>query len=859
MTVTLDRAYDTFVRGCDLPTWAACLDEYACAFGDSGAAPGARPVDLRRALGIASYVAWLASREGHTQALARAQGQRRALEARARAEPPADARERVLIAAIGAAARGYPATARRMVDALGGPLPVEIDVLTAPARGAAKAARLRPHVQGAAGTPFLPALCLYADALLGLGYPSDAAALAARHRGAGNCAPWIDLQGQLLELAGDWPQARETYGRSTWTMHAYRAAVCGLILGEPVERLAVLGAEQADRFRAGMASFGGEADRAAIVRSESFVRTCRWNAFDNWLVRFELGRLGFQRRRHAEAERHLAAAARAAPSAYRWPILSLRFTNLTWLGDEFELDLAPETLEAGHAALQEAPAGSGVSIRTWLADQGGECGLLAPVLAGDDLYEAGVAHSQRGSSPEALAAWGACVADDHVPRAHFELLKTFAAAGFHKTACRFSEAVEREAEDGFFDLWELADALAATHSGEGPLAEALARVQARLQTLVQADFQHAARAFQHFLRLRQPEPAARMLAMAERLAEGPEEHLRLAITRRKAGGGEADPAALQALRRAEEQSTDRLERLLIAREFASQGQLPEARSLLAAEGVLAGAQDLTPIEHLLAIEVARACGLGDAERLAIEQAAVSMLQRDAGAGRFLRFGQRFADRLGRLLQRTLVLQQAREGDPDAGDTEVSAWSSFVKQVKGTTRDDEVLHLLQQKVGSLGAAPSIPEALAFWVLHRDRLDTLVRAIRRRRPAVADDRVPLAYDVTPARPRAQRLARLWRRALLAGGEASEVRDFLREEDDLTLDWLARRRQDTLEPAQQARQYAAEGARLLDAMRAAAQRGEPWPAFLDVAAAFADDTRELAQGLVERTDLALQETTV
>jgi hypothetical protein len=117
--------------------------------------------------------------------------------------------------------------------------------------------------------------------------------------------------------------------------------------------------------------------------------------------------------------------------------------------------------------------------------------------------------------------------------------------------------------------------------------------------------------------------------------------------------------------------------------------------------------------------------------------------------------------------------------------------------------------------------------------------------------------LAYDVTPARPRAQRLARLWRRALLAGGEASEVRDFLREEENLALDWLARRRQDTLVPAQQARQYAAEGARLLDAMRAAAQRDEPWPAFLDVAAAFADDTRELAQGLVERTDVALQET--
>ncbi|HEV7266745.1 MAG TPA: hypothetical protein VGN83_17760 [Falsiroseomonas sp.] len=854
MTASLDRAYDAFLNSCDLATWSACLEEYAGA-GVAGT-PAPRPQDLRRALTLATYVAWLARCEADAAAGARAESHRQALEARVQAEPAADPHEAVLIAAVGAAARGYRATARRMVDALAEPLPVELAVLTAPSRRALKAGRLRPYVLSAGATPFMPAVCLYGDALLELGYLGDAAAVAARHRGATPCAPWIDLQGQLHELAADWRRAREAYAASPWALHGYRAMVCGLILGEPVEHLAGWPAEQAARFCTGMDDFGGEADRAAIVRSESFVRACRWNGFDNWLVRFELGRLGFQRRRHAEAERHLAAATRTAPPAYRSPILSLRFTNLTWLGDEFELDLTPEALEAGHAALQQMPADRSAFIRTWLSGQGGERGLLGPVLEGSDRYHAGIAHAQQGNTPAAAAAWSACLAESHVPRAHFELLKAFAAAGFGQTASRFAEAVEREAEDGFFDLWELADALAACSAGDGPLGAILARVQARLQMLVQADFQHAIRAFQHFHRQAQPEPAARMLTQAERLAEGPEELLRLAIARRRAAGGEMDAAALQALRRAEPQSSDRLERLLIAREFAHQGQLTEARSLLAGEGVLAGAQDLTPAEHLLAIDVAGRCSVGDAASQAIAQAAVATLRRDADAGRFLRFGQRFADRLDRLLDRSLAMPELQDAAAQAAEGEASSWSAFVAQVERTAQDDQVLRLLQSKVGSLGAAPSIPEALEIWRLHHERLDALVRAIRRRRPVVPDDRVPLACDDTPTRPRAQRLARLWRRTLLAGDDASEVRAFFEEEAHLTQDWLARRRRETLEPAAQAGQYAAECARLLYAMEATARRAEPWPAFLEIAAAFAADTRDLAQGLVDRAGDALPE---
>ncbi|HME91736.1 MAG TPA: hypothetical protein VKE49_09950, partial [Myxococcaceae bacterium] len=688
------------------------------------------------------------------------------------------------------------------------------------------------------GPTFVPALYFYGASLLDLGYQSDAAAVVERHRGASESSPMIDLRGQLLELAEAWQDAREAYDRSSWARHFYRREVCDLILGEPVDRLANLPEDHVKKFTAGMLDFSGETDRAGVVRSASFVRACRWSGFDNWLVHFELGRLGFQRRRHAEAERHLAAAARTAPEPYHFPILSLRFTNLTWLGGELDLNLTPETLEAAHAALQ-APATEDerAHIRTWVGRATDEGGVLDPVFVCNIDYEIGLAHSLRGSVPDAVASWCSCISAAYTPRAFFELLKVFASWGFQKTASRFAEIVALESEDNFFDMWELAEALAgavarqpSTYLSTGPLTDQLARVERRLEELVESDFQDIIRAFYHFLNQRRLEPASRMLLRAEKLAEGPEEKLCLAIARRRAAVGEWDLRSLEALRRAELQSDDRLERLLIAREFALLGQLPRARAILAEEGVLSKAFDLTPIEYVLALGIAESSVIGEAEREILEQAAVATLHRDIDAGHFPHFGGRFLERLGVSLKRQLENPFRVKEEPT--DSEASPWRTLLSELKrlqGEQRVEQELRLLAEKLEALAAAPSPFSRFALWGLHRDRLNIFIRTIDQLRPTVADDQIPLARDLALVRPRAQSLDHIWSQYLLttkpseAEHSLDEIRDFLEEERRLTERWDQLRRAETREPLSYAQRYAKRCAVLLDDIRTESQRAD------------------------------------
>ena len=129
-----------------------------------------------------------------------------------------------------------------------------------------------------------------------------------------------------------------------------------------------------------MLDFSAETDRAGVLRSASFVRACRSQSFDNWLVHFELGRLGFQRRRHTEAEKYLAIAERTATAPFRFPIQSLRFSNFTWLGETIDIDMNPEAIEVGKAALKApGPEEHQLHIRTWLGQLGCYAGLLDPV------------------------------------------------------------------------------------------------------------------------------------------------------------------------------------------------------------------------------------------------------------------------------------------------------------------------------------------------------------------------------------------------------------------------------------------------------------------------------------------------
>jgi hypothetical protein len=858
-----DQAYEAFLSSSGLEIWTTSLGAYRELFEGDEDVREAGPVDIRCALTIAFYVAWLSMRCGEDGRRDCAMAYVHSLSARLARVPPFGGREGTLIEAVIAAAKGYQAAARRLMKEIEAP-PVEIALLAVPAQAMPRAAGLKPFILDGSGHRFVPALYFYGSALLDLGYQSSAHELLKRHRELAESSLVIDLRGQLLELAGEWSEARDKYDNSEWASHFYRCSVCDLILGGSVDRLAQWPPETVKKFTAGMADFSGETDRAGVLRSASFVRACRWTGFDNWLVLFELGRLGFQRRHHTEAERYLAAAVHAAPEPFRFPIHSLRFANLTWLRSATDADTNPEALEAGYAALLEpAREDQRAQIRTWIGRFPGESEVLDPVPMSDDDYEIGNAHQIRGSVPEAVARWCACIARSNTPRAFHQLLRTFASFGFERTASRLAETVALEFEDSFFELWELADTIAgvleeqpASRVGGGFLNDQLVKVEARLEELVGSEFQNAVRAFDHFLKRHRLGPARSMLARAERLAEGSEELLLLAIARRRAAAGGWDPRALDALHLAQRQSKDRFERLLIARELVAFGDHTNARTILNEEEVFSGKKDMAPIEYVLALQCAKLCARDEEQKL-LDAAATESLKRDVAAGRFLRYGKRFLDRLNEYLAGGL-LEIALPARPDAPEVQTSDWHEMMTALERFRLDrqgEPELRLLNEKVTDLSGADSPWSRFALWGLHLDRFDAHLQVIDRLRPPVGEDETPMARDLSFVRSRAQQVAQLWRAHLLAtepshaDRQLDDIRVFLEEEKALTGQWDRLRNVEAEEPTRYALGYAEQGASLLAHISSDEGGALLWPPFLDLQRAVVEDAQVLATRLQER----------
>jgi hypothetical protein len=860
----LDRAYAAFLGSSDLATWTASLAAFGPLLDGTVALDAARPLDLRRALTLGIYVGWHAMRCDAQAERAAAMRGVDDLAARLAARPPIAGPEGTLIDAVIAAAKGYQATARQRVAGLGAALPVELALLVTPQHARAKAASLKPYVVDGAGPTFLPAVYFYGSALLDLGYLSTARALHAAHAGAGASALMTDLDGQLLELEGSWGKARDAYHGSPWVSHAYRHAVCELILGAPIERIAAAAPADAARFAAGMQDFSGETDRAGVLRSESFIRAFRWSGFDNWLVQFELGRVSFQRRRHSAAERHLAAAVTTAPEPFRFAIQSLRFTNLTWLGTSTDTDMRPETIEVGVAALRE-PAGEDQRgpIRLWLGELDKASPVLEPVIEHGTPYLRGQVHKLRGDTPAAIAAWCDALADRYEARACHELIRVFTSYGFEQTAARITATVALESEHNFFDLWELATEVAAVIKDFVPdripgdrLAAELAGVERQLEAVVEAEFQNALRAFRHFAARRQLAPAQRMLARAEALAEGAEELLLLAIARRKFNGV-GDERALDALRSAERQSTDRFERLLIGRELVRHGDLAGARGILTEEGVLSDPRDLTAIEYVVALEVAAACA-GDDERRRLGAAAGAALQADLAAGRVTGARERYLARLNpQLGDAPIAVVLTAEAEPAS--LEISDHGAFVAELdrlRTARQGEQELRVLTERVDATGPAGSPAARFTLWGLHLDRFDVQLRSIDRLRPTVADDELPLTRDPSPIRPRAAYLAALWRAQLQAAPDDAEraldrIRTVLATDREDQRHWDLLRRVAAAESSRYVFRYAEQGVMLLSRI-AASDRGSaaaPWPVFLGVRQAIVDDTSALTARLQAR----------
>jgi hypothetical protein len=857
------QAYEAFLGTCDLTAWSTSFDAFREILEGSRDVRDASPLDIRRALTVAIYFAWLSGQCGDDEGRRRANASLDALSTTLAHAPEHVGPEAILIRAVIAAVKGYRAVAARILKGYGAPAPVEVALLAVPERSTPRAGALKTYVIDGFDRPFIPAIYYFGSALLELGYQSSVEQLLTRHPAIWSSSPGVDLGGQLRELGGSWRAARDLYSQSDWSSHAYRLAVCNLILGESVDRLAASPPDAVKKFTAGMLEFSGEVDRAGVFRSAAFVHACRSSGFDNWLVHFELGRLGFQRRRHAEAEKHFAAAARTAPAQFRFPIHSIRFTNLTWLRDAMDVPMSPEAMEAGYAAMQEAPGEEQCAhIRTWIGQFEGESEFLEPAAISDD-FERGNAHQIRGNVPDALACWCSCVAARYTPRAFFDLLRIFASYGFERTSAALAGIAELESQGNFFDLWELAGAIAGVLQKQPPgriagdlLKERLERVEARIEELVESEFQNAIRAFHYFFEQRRLSPALRMIARAERLAEGSEELLLLAIARRKAAGGGWDPRGLEALRRAQRQSTNRFERLVIARELVTFGDLTAARAILSDEGAFSGRGDFTPIEYVVALQCAKVC-CGEEQRKLLEASARESLKRDVEAGRFLRHGDRFLKRLNdHLAAGALEIAFARR--ESVGAPGLSSWHELVQAIErlqSGRQAGQELRLLNDQVEAQLEAGSLFARFALWGLHLDRFDAHLGMIDRLRPTVADYETPMARDLSPVRMRARQVTSLWRAHLLTGDPVdaerllARIRTFFEEEKQLGTRWQKLRNLDAEEPSNRALAYAKQGARLLEDIASDDGSAALWPPFLHIDRAVVTDAGELAVRLHTR----------
>jgi hypothetical protein len=883
--------YSQFLRSSELSVWLACLEQYQAEAKLRALSPG----DLAEALCVAHYSRWLA----YLSADDAAESHAASVFERLAPTAPMTTEASPFCDAVLAACRGYSETARTMLQAARLPIPLEVSVLIMAAAPAKRALELRPRVYGE--TParcFLPAVYFYAHALLDLGHlqelrtllhelamgttlvGKDATASVECHDDC-PCAKLgpnpllIDLRGKLFELSGAWGRAHSVYRASTWAVHHYRASICSVIERAAAGTRAGRDAPEADELvKRGMWFGAGESDQAEAVRNASFVNACRWYDFDDWLVHYELGSLGFSRRRHAEAEKHLRAAAEQAPEDFRFAVNHLRFMNLTWLtgnssptdsrrGRVRRLPLRPETLECADAALR-APGAETLKapIRTWLAGATGDLALLA-AMSSDDAYESGKAHQLRGRMPDALRCWIAAISNGYVPRAFAELITAFSRLGFVETASYLVAIARGESWDNFFQLWELGDlvrqvrhAHAGAQSSAGGLESQFSEIEARLEQLAEPEFQHLIRAWQFYTSYDRADLAARALERATRLAETAEERLLVAMARQ-------DPVGLEQLLVAERESTHRLERLEIAKELVRYGQIARARRLLRAEQVFEPNAALEPVEQVIALQCGSPC-LSDAELSALRTQAETDLEQDLHAGLFAKYGNEYVKRL-------------RDNTPDKS-SNLRAW--LVERATSSQQDDSVwtswkarfdrlkaASYLEYRAEAVGADPPTSGRdddwlffeLAAWGEVFQTLEALLDDIKNTSPTREPGETPISRsDSIAPGARATRVRRLWHDYLSTQDprrteqRLDAIKDFYREEQRLEREWEVLRANDVRELLAKARYWMELGRGMLEQITRHAERVPAGPPFLAVREHVLRDAALLCERLSNQTAL-------
>jgi hypothetical protein len=861
----MESAYNKFLRAADLETWRECLQSYQYLERQSAQVT---PRRLAEGLCIAAYVRWLASLCGN-EAVEKSAGD--AIDHLADSALAGDligSGDGVLVKSLIAAARGYHRTARAMLDSLNREIPLEILLLVMPESHAKRAQEIGQYICADARQEFLPAVYFYGHALLDLGYLHRVDKLLEDYSAAESNPLMIDLKGKLLELEGDWTAALEVYGKSKdapekskWDVHEYRYSICSVIVNAGAGELPVQPAMPAlsdEKLIRGMLAGGTESDQAEAARTASFVNACRWSNFDNWLVHYELGSLSFRRRRHAEAEKRLKIAGIQAPEQFRFAVNHLRFINLTWLSGESlgrSLPVTAETLECALEALQATgPESMKAQIRTWVAQVTRDQSLLAPVYDSGNTYEQAQAEMIRERSPYALQSWSATIAKYFMPRAFHQLIRKFSSCGFEHTATYLCDVAMSESWDDFFQLWELAGSLlkirvqdaagfSAKHFGE-----TLSKIQQRLEELSEFEFPHLMRAWQLYKDSGRADLAAHALKRADALAESPEEHLILAIARN-------DRTGLDHLLRAERESTDRLERLEIARELARYGQMTRARRILKQERVFESGVSLEPLEYIIALECGAPC-LTKEEIEALSKRAEAHLEQDLKSGLIKKYGDLFIERLSRSATTSLKANEwpsHTEKLDESGDPIWKSWATSLERLDDPSLLEEERTRVEARVSELGADSVILfHHIILWEQLFRILHSGLEAIRRLHPARAPEETPISRaDSFVENARVKMVSRLWRDYLTSedsGQQATHlnrVRDFYREEQRLENEWETLRRGEQKVMLIKAGYMIEYGEDLLAEIRGQMRQADAWPPFL----AISDHMHRDIDALLER----------
>lgn len=810
------QAYRRFLSSSSIDTWWACLNTYATLIDDSldGQA-------IAEGLCISYYVQWLSAQSGDTargeQAAAVSKALRGQLE-RLHRQAPSSATRRAWAFAL--AWRGYDATARSLVaDQDMGP---EFLLMTAPTDPAARAAELRPHASGPNAPAFPLVRIVYCSALMDIGALGEAEdLLAASDVDLSN--PLVrDLIGSGHERAGRWAEACAVYDHegARWPAHRYRAALCRIIAGEAEARTHALGPLLVDdAVSEAMSRFDSEIDQAEVARSMSFVNACLWSAFDDWMVHYELGKLDFRRRRYSEADAHLRKAVRAAPTQSKRVIAGLRFTSLTWLSDRsltWPLSMTPEALEAGVEALEHCDSADQLTqVRVWVAAEMKQkdlephpldtaLGLRSPPSEEWDAYDRGRVHHAAGDQPEALACWLEGLRDGfYHHRNVFELVTTLSSARFALSSDYLVQLIIRESADDFFALWELAELLLVLRGGVSESSADFERLSTRLATVVermlelsQFEFQHLIRAHEFFVRANRQDAAEALLRRAAGLADSPAEKLAVAVARRTTAwfaSAEGDPEVVSLLEQAEEQSRDRLERLLIAGELFHHGRLQRARSILEQERLFESHAVLDHAEYVAGLR----CGpwLKPEEVEALLSRALDALERDVKTGVIRRFGRLYFRRLITVVALTdpaLAERMPRRwslpesgpavgGDAQVPELDAGPWRAWRDSVTACEDPQGRMEMLLDRIRGF-ATGDFEEKLATWVWLQRGITAALDAALTARPRRPQDLMPISKTLSlEDDPRVLELCDLWR-GFLVGADSDERGDAMQRIVDL-----------------------------------------------------------------------------